>query len=54
MFISKSEVKKLAKEYDKQVSQKYLERLNEIVKSRIIKSISNSRQFKRLTESELL
>jgi len=54
MFIVVSKVKALAKEYNKQVSKEYLERLSNIVKERIIKSITNSKQFKRLTESELL
>jgi hypothetical protein len=54
MLIVVSKVKQLAKEYGKQVTKEYLERLDTIVKDKIIKSTINAKHFKRLTHSELM
>ena len=54
MLINQKQVKRMIKDTGKQVGKDYLERLEYKVRELIEKSIANSRQFKRLTASELL
>jgi hypothetical protein len=54
MLLNCKAVKQLIKEYEKQCSKEYLERLNQIVREKVEKSILNARQFKRMKASELI
>ncbi len=54
MLLNVAQLKKLAKDYDKQVSKDYIIRLDDIIKERVLKSVRNGKGFKRLKASELL
>jgi len=54
MLINVKRVKQVIKEYNKQCSREFIERLDFIVRVRIEKAIVNSKKFKRLKASELI
>ncbi|MBI5872720.1 MAG: hypothetical protein HZB36_01055 [Candidatus Omnitrophica bacterium] len=54
MLLNKARVKALVKEYDKQVSEEFLEQLDYRVRQIVIRAVKNAKHFKRLKSSELL
>ena len=53
-LINVKKVKALIAEYQKQCSHEFIEQLDYVVRTRVIKAIQNAKQFKRLKASELL
>lgn len=54
MLINKKKVKLLIKEHGKQTSNEYLDQLDYKLRELVMRSIRNSKSFKRLKASELL
>ncbi len=54
MLIIKSAVRQMIKEHKKQASEEFLNQLDYKVRQMVLRAISNSKHFKRLTAAELL
>jgi hypothetical protein len=54
MLINKRAVKQFVQENRKQASREFIERLEAKVKELILSAVNNGKNFKRLTEKELI